>query len=140
MNAPNGASVKAVVDDLYAAHRQVADLPPDPQRDGAHLAGVAALLEDTLPVPGVDPIERARVALSLMAVHGVDINPYAVAIARFRLIVEAERELGLSGQRIDDDQVPPEIGEIIRRNVGWGDSLLPADDPRQPFVREVARA
>ncbi|GAA2411566.1 BREX-2 system adenine-specific DNA-methyltransferase PglX [Streptomyces glaucosporus] len=37
--------------------------------------------------PGMDAYERVRAALD--AVHGVDINPFAVAIARFRLLVAA---------------------------------------------------
>ena len=39
--------------------------------------------------PNRDPHERVRLALD--AVHGVDINPFAVAIARFRLLVAAIR-------------------------------------------------
>src|SRR5690606_16593466 len=39
-----------------------------------------------------DPYEQVRLALD--AVHGVDVNPFAVAIARFRLIVEALRKAG----------------------------------------------
>ncbi|WP_432110154.1 BREX-2 system adenine-specific DNA-methyltransferase PglX [Streptomyces sp. AA1529] len=37
--------------------------------------------------PGVDVHERVRAALD--SVHGVDVNPFAVAIARFRLLVAA---------------------------------------------------
>ncbi|WP_327066322.1 BREX-2 system adenine-specific DNA-methyltransferase PglX [Kitasatospora sp. NBC_01302] len=37
--------------------------------------------------PGTDRYERVRAALD--SVHGVDINPFAVAIARFRLLVAA---------------------------------------------------
>lgn len=37
--------------------------------------------------PGMDLHERVRTALN--AVHGVDINPFAVAIARFRLLMAA---------------------------------------------------
>ncbi|MFG3644144.1 BREX-2 system adenine-specific DNA-methyltransferase PglX [Micromonospora sp. NPDC047762] len=39
--------------------------------------------------PNRDPHERVRLALD--AVHGVDINPFAIAIARFRLLVAALR-------------------------------------------------
>ncbi|MEU5828647.1 BREX-2 system adenine-specific DNA-methyltransferase PglX [Micromonospora tulbaghiae] len=39
--------------------------------------------------PNRDPHERVRLALD--AVHGVDINPFAVAVARFRLLVAALR-------------------------------------------------
>ena len=43
---------------------------------------------------GKEPYERVRLALD--SVHGVDINPFAVAIARFRLIVAALRAAGFS--------------------------------------------
>ncbi|QGN48435.1 BREX-2 system adenine-specific DNA-methyltransferase PglX [Micromonospora sp. WMMC415] len=43
--------------------------------------------------PNRDPHERVRLALD--AVHGVDINPFAVAIARFRLLVAALRASGV---------------------------------------------
>ncbi|ROT32612.1 BREX-2 system adenine-specific DNA-methyltransferase PglX [Micromonospora sp. HM5-17] len=37
-----------------------------------------------------------KVRLALESVHGVDINPFAVAIARFRLLLEAMREAGFT--------------------------------------------
>lgn len=37
---------------------------------------------------------RERVKLALDAVHGVDVNPFAVAIARFRLVIAALRAAG----------------------------------------------
>ncbi|MGK5518923.1 BREX-2 system adenine-specific DNA-methyltransferase PglX [Micromonospora sp. URMC 107] len=43
--------------------------------------------------PNRDPHERVRLALD--AVHGVDINPFAIAIARFRLLVAALRASGI---------------------------------------------
>ncbi|MGC4763564.1 BREX-2 system adenine-specific DNA-methyltransferase PglX [Micromonospora sp. DT46] len=43
--------------------------------------------------PNRDPHERVRLALD--AVHGVDINPFAVAIARFRLLIAALRGCGV---------------------------------------------
>ncbi|MEV4711546.1 BREX-2 system adenine-specific DNA-methyltransferase PglX [Micromonospora sp. NPDC049374] len=43
--------------------------------------------------PNRDPHEQVRLALD--AVHGVDINPFAVAIARFRLLVAALKACGL---------------------------------------------
>ncbi|GAA2401588.1 BREX-2 system adenine-specific DNA-methyltransferase PglX [Streptomyces glaucosporus] len=43
--------------------------------------------------PGMDAYERVRAALD--AVHGVDINPFAVAIARFRLLVAAMAAAGI---------------------------------------------
>ena len=39
--------------------------------------------------------ERERVQRALDAVHGVDLNPFAVAIARFRLIVAAMQACGM---------------------------------------------
>ena len=42
--------------------------------------------------PGMEP--RARVNKALESVHGVDINPFAVAIAKFRLIVAAMKASG----------------------------------------------
>jgi hypothetical protein len=47
--------------------------------------------------PATDPTVLAQRALD--AVYGVDVNPFAVAIARFRLIVEAMHLCGL--QRLD---------------------------------------
>ncbi|MEH0841079.1 BREX-2 system adenine-specific DNA-methyltransferase PglX [Micromonospora sp. CPCC 205711] len=46
-----------------------------------------------LHAPNRDSHERVRLALD--AVHGVDINPFAVAIARFRLLVAALRACGM---------------------------------------------
>lgn len=43
--------------------------------------------------PGKDPHERVRAALD--SVHGVDVNPFAVAIARFRLLVAAMAASGV---------------------------------------------
>src|SRR5262249_39109976 len=44
--------------------------------------------------PGRDRYERVRLALD--AVHGVDLNPFAVAIAQFRLLVAALKACGIS--------------------------------------------
>ncbi|MET8503086.1 BREX-2 system adenine-specific DNA-methyltransferase PglX [Streptomyces sp. NPDC004787] len=43
--------------------------------------------------PEVDPYERVRAALE--SVHGVDLNPFAVAVARFRLLVAAMASSGM---------------------------------------------
>ncbi|MCY2986907.1 MAG: BREX-2 system adenine-specific DNA-methyltransferase PglX, partial [Planctomycetota bacterium] len=51
----------------------------------------------------------------LDSVHGVDLNPYAVAIARFRLLLAAMRACGIG--RLAD--APP-----FRINLACGDSLL----------------
>ncbi|WP_280274517.1 BREX-2 system adenine-specific DNA-methyltransferase PglX [Nocardia wallacei] len=58
---------------------------------------------------------RALVGRSLKGVYGVDINPFAVAIARFRLLVAA---LEASG----DQSIEKAIG--FELNLGSGDSLL----------------
>jgi hypothetical protein len=60
-------------------------------------------------------VERELVQRALDAVYGVDINPYAVAIARFRLLIAA-----LQASGIDKLQYAP--GFLL--NVAVGDSLL----------------
>ncbi|MEE4595281.1 BREX-2 system adenine-specific DNA-methyltransferase PglX [Streptomyces sp. DSM 41524] len=65
--------------------------------------------------PGRDVHERVRDALN--AVHGVDINPFAVAIARFRLLVAGMAALGM-----------PTLAEASRYDwpihLAVGDSLI----------------
>jgi hypothetical protein len=72
--------------------------------------------------PGKDVHERVRAAL--YSVHGVDINPFAVAIARFRLLVSA---MAASGVRT--------LGEAATYewpiNLAVGDSLIKARRSRQ---------
>ncbi|MGW4200653.1 BREX-2 system adenine-specific DNA-methyltransferase PglX [Streptomyces sp. NPDC004726] len=67
--------------------------------------------------PGKDVHERVRAALD--SVHGVDINPFAVAVARFRLLVAA---MAASGVRT--------LGEAARYewpvHLAVGDSLIKA--------------
>ncbi|MEQ1891105.1 MAG: BREX-2 system adenine-specific DNA-methyltransferase PglX [Planctomycetota bacterium] len=63
--------------------------------------------------PGVDAAELAR--RSLDAVHGVDLNPFAAAIARFRLLVTALRASGT--QRLAN-------APHFSIHVAVGDSLL----------------
>ncbi|WP_405624107.1 BREX-2 system adenine-specific DNA-methyltransferase PglX [Streptomyces sp. NBC_01396] len=67
--------------------------------------------------PGKDVHER--VAAALRSVHGVDVNPFAVAIARFRLLVAA---MAASGVRT--------LGEAAKYewliNLAVGDSLIKA--------------
>ncbi len=63
--------------------------------------------------PGVDDWTNVRAALE--AVHGCDKNPFAVSIARFRLLVAALKEAGVG--RLD--QAPK-----FPINVAVGDSLL----------------
>ncbi|MFE3644263.1 BREX-2 system adenine-specific DNA-methyltransferase PglX [Streptomyces sp. NPDC059169] len=68
--------------------------------------------------PEVGPYERVRAALE--SVHGVDLNPFAVAVARFRLLVAA---MASSGMRTFAEA----------RKYEWpvqlavGDSLLPTE-------------
>ncbi|WP_330349954.1 BREX-2 system adenine-specific DNA-methyltransferase PglX [Streptomyces sp. NBC_00582] len=65
--------------------------------------------------PGRDVHERVRAALD--SVHGVDINPFAVAIARFRLLVAA---MAASGVRTLDEASKYEWPV----HLGVGDSLI----------------
>ncbi|RKN22603.1 BREX-2 system adenine-specific DNA-methyltransferase PglX [Micromonospora musae] len=65
--------------------------------------------------PNRDPHERVRLALN--AVHGVDINPFAVAIARFRLLVAALRASGIK-------TLADSLGYVFPMNLAVGDSLI----------------
>ncbi|TYB40418.1 BREX-2 system adenine-specific DNA-methyltransferase PglX [Micromonospora sp. AP08] len=65
--------------------------------------------------PNRDPHERVRLALD--AVHGVDINPFAVAIARFRLLVAALRASGVKA-------LPDSAGYVFPMHLAVGDSLI----------------
>nr|BFE56537.1 BREX-2 system adenine-specific DNA-methyltransferase PglX [Dactylosporangium thailandense] len=64
---------------------------------------------------GKEPYERVRLALE--AVHGVDINPFAVAIARFRLAVAALRAGGFH-------TLTAASGHNFPIRVAVGDSLI----------------
>ncbi len=68
--------------------------------------------------PGTNPRELARRALD--AIGGVDLNPFAVAIARFRLLIAALRAGG-DGRLADAPAYPIQIAV--------GDSLLHGDPP-----------
>lgn len=63
--------------------------------------------------PGLD--ERERVQAALDSVYGVDINPFAVAIARFRLTVTALQACGLANL---------EDAPAFKYHLAAGDSLL----------------
>lgn len=65
--------------------------------------------------PDRDVFERVRLALD--AVHGVDINPYATAIAKFRLVIEALRAAGLT-------TLDAAAGYTFPLHVAVGDSLI----------------
>ncbi|SCG34783.1 BREX-2 system adenine-specific DNA-methyltransferase PglX [Micromonospora humi] len=67
--------------------------------------------------PNRDPQERVRLALD--AVHGVDINPFAVAVARFRLLVAALRECGVK-------DLADSSGYVFPMHLAIGDSLIKA--------------
>ncbi|GDY33305.1 hypothetical protein GTS_49380 [Gandjariella thermophila] len=66
--------------------------------------------------PTLDASEVARKALD--SVHGVDINPFAVAIARFRLLLAAWKVAGVA-------TVDEASRQRWRMTVATGDSLLP---------------
>ena len=67
--------------------------------------------------PGRDGHERIR--LALQAIHGVDVNPFAVAIARFRLLVAALRVAGFAA-------LTEAAGYSFPLNIAVGDSLIKA--------------
>ncbi|MET7970523.1 BREX-2 system adenine-specific DNA-methyltransferase PglX [Micromonospora sp. NPDC005305] len=71
--------------------------------------------------PNMPDVERVRRALT--AVHGVDLNPFAAAITRFRLLVAARRACGNSPApdiRIDSWPLRVAIGDSL---LGDGDEL-----------------
>src|SRR5215472_2106082 len=63
---------------------------------------------------------QARVQVVLDAIHGVDLNPFAVAIARFRLTLAALQASGLRSL----EQAP-----AFTLNLAVGDSLVHGPDP-----------
>lgn len=69
-------------------------------------------------VPGLEL--QARVQAALDAIHGVDLNPFAVAIARFRLTLAALQASGLSSL---------EVAPAFRFHLAVGDSLIHGPDP-----------
>lgn len=88
----------------------------DPACGSGHflLGSFARLLDRWLrKEPGTNVRELVRRSLS--SIHGVDINPYAVAIARFRLLLVAMKESGI--KRLQD-------APAFKIQVVCGDSLL----------------
>jgi hypothetical protein len=88
----------------------------DPTCGSGHfLLGAFARLTDAWAhnAPGLDG--RARVQKALDAVHGVDLNPFAVAIARFRLTVAALKAC---------NETSLELAPAFNFHVAAGDSLL----------------
>jgi Type I restriction-modification system methyltransferase subunit len=65
--------------------------------------------------PGLD--EWVRVQKALDSIHGVDINPTATAITKFRLMIAALKACGVT--RIDTPGAP-----ALRLNIATGDALL----------------
>jgi hypothetical protein len=63
---------------------------------------------------------QARVQAALDAIHGVDLNPFAVAIARFRLTVAALKASGLASL---------EDAPAFTFHLAVGDSLIHGPDP-----------
>ena len=63
---------------------------------------------------------QARVQAALDAIHGVDLNPFAVAIARFRLTVAALKASGLTSL---------EAAPAFKYHLAVGDSLVHGRDP-----------
>jgi SAM-dependent methyltransferase len=66
--------------------------------------------------------ERELVNRALASVHGVDLNPYAVAIARFRLLLAAMRECGITRLKHAPN---------FKFNLACGDSLLHGSSEQQ---------
>ena len=88
----------------------------DPTCGSGHflLGGFARLLDRLhRAAPGLEA--QARVQTALDSIYGVDLNPFAVAIARFRLTVAALTACGLSSL---------ESAPAFRMNLAIGDSLL----------------
>ncbi|HXT92813.1 MAG TPA: BREX-2 system adenine-specific DNA-methyltransferase PglX [Trebonia sp.] len=68
--------------------------------------------------PGLET--QARVQAALDAIHGVDLNPFAVAIARFRLTLAALKASGLTSL---------EAAPAFTFHLAVGDSLIHGPDP-----------
>ncbi len=70
-------------------------------------------------LPPMDPIDCASRALA--SVYGIDLNPFAIAIARFRLLIDALRKCGVT--RLSE-------APNFQTNLAVGDSLLHGTRPR----------
>jgi len=79
--------------------------------------------------PGTNIVELVRRALA--AVHGIDLNPFAVAIARFRLLLAALRAAGIAKVR---------SAPAWPINVFTGDALLFGPEPGQQVAGELLAA
>ncbi|MEV4242133.1 BREX-2 system adenine-specific DNA-methyltransferase PglX [Streptosporangium canum] len=90
----------------------------DPTCGSGHflLGAFDRLLEEWIThQPGLD--ERVRVQKVLDAIHGVDINPTATAITKFRLMVTALKACEVA--RLDGPDAP-----ALKLNIATGDTLL----------------
>jgi len=88
--------------------------------------------------PNRDPQERVRLALD--AVHGIDINPFAVSIARFRLLIAAIRACGFKS-------LADVAGYTFPMHLAVGDALIkhrantiPGTDPEAERIVEFTYA
>ena len=82
----------------------------------------------TSDAPGLEL--QARVQAALDAIHGVDLNPFAVAIARFRLTVAALKASGLTSL---------EAAPAFTYHLAVGDSLVHGRDPTYSLAWATAR-
>ncbi|MDV2977863.1 UNVERIFIED_CONTAM: BREX-2 system adenine-specific DNA-methyltransferase PglX [Actinomycetes bacterium ARC8] len=99
----------------------------DPTCGSGHflLGGFQRLLEEwSIKAPNMETRERVQKALN--AIHGVDLNPFAVAIARFRLTIAALQATG----ELDLERAPD-----FSFHLAAGDSLLYGRADR-PFEQE----
>jgi hypothetical protein len=88
----------------------------DPTCGSGHfLLGAFARLNDRWAAHAPAVEVRTRVQKALDAIHGVDLNPFAVAIARFRVILAALRACG---------ETSLEAAPAFQLNLAAGDSLL----------------
>ena len=78
--------------------------------------------------PGMDRRERVQAALN--HIHGVDLNPFAVAIARFRLTIAALQACGLTRLK----EAP-----AFDFHVAVGDSLLGGSDRQRVFLDDAGQ-
>ncbi|WP_336637422.1 MULTISPECIES: BREX-2 system adenine-specific DNA-methyltransferase PglX [unclassified Microbacterium] len=74
--------------------------------------------EWSMSAPGLDKGDRAQRALD--SIHGVDLNPFAIAIARFRLTVAAIKAAGITTLV---------AAPAFRYHLAIGDSLLGGQSP-----------
>ncbi|AUX42289.1 uncharacterized protein SOCE26_037190 [Sorangium cellulosum] len=95
--------------------------------------------------PGVSPKEHAGAALA--QVYGVDLNPYAVAIARFRLVLEYVDAAGIDKIRDTphlktnltvadallhgEDATTRGLWEVSDNASDWGEDAFQLEDPKE---------